>query len=331
MQTRTSIYYCHRAATSWPGLVINDPLLEPLIAADNDTARDAVVESIVRRAEPLIQSIIGRYRGRLPPEVLEDIRSTVTLRILRRLRDLPGSEGTAIASLDDFVATLTFNCVNDVLRDRYPARARLKNRIRYVLTRGRLTSWRVGNDVIAGFAEWRGKPPGEIGGDTIVRGDLERALIALFQQQGSPLRLENVVDALAAAWGIVEVEYVPLGDMESAGSTADNELEAHEQLTMMWQEIRALRVPQRLALLLNLRDSTSASAIELFVFLGIATIDEIAAALEMSAEDLAAIWNTLPLEDSTIAARLGVTRQQVINLRRAARERLARRLHNTKG
>ena len=104
MQTRTTIYYCHRAATSWPGLVINDPLLEPLIAADNDTARDAVVESIVRRAEPLIQSIIGRYRGRLPPEVLEDIRSTVTLRILRRLRDVPGSEGMAIASLDDFVA-----------------------------------------------------------------------------------------------------------------------------------------------------------------------------------------------------------------------------------
>jgi hypothetical protein len=99
----------------------------------------------------------------------------------------------------------------------------------------------------------------------------------------------------------------------------------------MWREIRGLRLPQRLSLLLNLRDSKSASAIELFVFLGIATIDDIAAALEMSAEDLAAIWNALPLEDNVIAERLGVTRQQVINLRRAARERLARRLQNAKG
>ena len=315
-------------------LVINDPLLGPLIAAEDDTARDAAVERIVQRAEPLIQAIIGRYRGTLPQEVLDDVRSTVMLRILRRLRDVPGSEGAAVASIDDYVATLTFNCVNDVLRDRYPARTRLKNRIRYVLARGggRLGSWRSGNEVVAGFAEWRGEAPREIGGHAILpRGDLERALIALFEQEGAPLRLESVVETLAASWGVVELEHVPLGDMEGVGSTAGNELEAHEQLTMMWQEIRALRLPQRLALLLNLRDSTSASAVELFVFLGIAAIDDIAAALEMSAEDLAAIWNALPLEDNAIATRLGVTRQQVINLRRAARERLARRLHNTKG
>ncbi len=129
----------------------------------------------------------------------------------------------------------------------------------------------------------------------------------------------------------MEAEHVSLSEMEGAGPTASNDLEAHEQLTTMWQEIRGLRLPQRQSLLLNLRDSKSASAIELFVFLGVATIDDIAAALEMSAADLAAIWNALPLEDNAIAARLGVTRQKIINLRRAARERLARRLHNTKG
>ncbi len=146
--------------------MINDPLLGPLIAAESDTARDAAVERIVQRAEPLIQAIIGRYRGVLPPEVLDDIRSTVMLRILRRLRDLPGSEGAAIENIDDFVATLTFNCVNDVLRDRYPVRTRLKNRIRYILTRGgRLASWRSGSDIVAGFAAWRGEPPRRIVGN----------------------------------------------------------------------------------------------------------------------------------------------------------------------
>ena len=312
--------------------MINDPLLGPLIAAESDAARDAVVERIIQKAEPMIQAIIGRYRSMLPLEVLDDIRSTVILRILRRLREVPGSEGAAVASIGDFVATLTFNCVNDVLRDRYPARTRLKNRIRYILTRGgRLLSWRSGNDLVAGFAEWRGEPPREIGGHSLLpRGDLESALIALFEQEGAPLRLESVVETLAKSWEVVELEYVSIGEMKDAGSTVDNDLEAHEQLTAMWQEIRALRLPQRQALLLNLRDGKSASAIELFVLLCIATIDDIAAALEMSAEDLAAIWNVLPLEDNAIAARLGVTRQQVINLRRAARERLARRLHNTK-
>ena len=40
----------------------------------------------------------------------------------------------------------------------------------------------------------------------------------------------------------------------------------------------------------------------------------------------AELWNDLPLEDSAIAQLLGITRQQVINLRKTARERLARRM-----
>jgi hypothetical protein len=38
------------------------------------------------------------------------------------------------------------------------------------------------------------------------------------------------------------------------------------------------------------------------------------------------LWPTLPRDDQWIADRLGVTRRQVINLRKCARERLARRL-----
>jgi hypothetical protein len=43
-------------------------------------------------------------------------------------------------------------------------------------------------------------------------------------------------------------------------------------------------------------------------------------------EDFAVLWNELPLPDNAVAARLGCTRQQVINLRMAARKRLAHRL-----
>jgi hypothetical protein len=46
----------------------------------------------------------------------------------------------------------------------------------------------------------------------------------------------------------------------------------------------------------------------------------------MTSDRLAAIWEELPLDDQAIASILGVTRQQVINLRKSGRERLQRRM-----
>ena len=90
-------------------------------------------------------------------------------------------------------------------------------------------------------------------------------------------------------------------------------------------EIEILPLPQRMALLLNLRGGGSGSAIALLVLLGVTTFDALAAALAMTGEELAAIWGELPMDDLTIAERLGVARQQVINFRQSARKRLDRR------
>jgi predicted DNA-binding protein (UPF0251 family) len=59
---------------------------------------------------------------------------------------------------------------------------------------------------------------------------------------------------------------------------------------------------------------------------GTASLRVIADALDIPLPDLARLWHTLPLDDAQIAERLGVTRQQVINLRKSARDRLARRM-----
>jgi hypothetical protein len=66
--------------------------------------------------------------------------------------------------------------------------------------------------------------------------------------------------------------------------------------------------------------------IGLFPVTGVASMAEIATALEMPAERLAVSWPDLPRDDAWIAAELGMTRRQVINLRKCARERLARRM-----
>jgi hypothetical protein len=53
---------------------------------------------------------------------------------------------------------------------------------------------------------------------------------------------------------------------------------------------------------------------------------EIARVIELPALKLAELWKDLPLSDLVIAEMLGIPRQQVINLRKSARQRLGRRM-----
>jgi hypothetical protein len=102
--------------------------------------------------------------------------------------------------------------------------------------------------------------------------------------------------------------------------------ETREQLQIVWEEIRALPLTQRAALLLNLRDAIGLETVILFPLTGVATFDAIAGAMEMHPEALAEIWTRLPLSDLEIARTLAVERQQVVHLRKAARARLQRRI-----
>ncbi|HEX8116984.1 MAG TPA: hypothetical protein VF521_06915, partial [Pyrinomonadaceae bacterium] len=97
-------------------------------------------------------------------------------------------------------------------------------------------------------------------------------------------------------------------------------------LQRLWEELQQLPPNQRAALLLNLKDAGGFGCITLFPATGVASLRQLADALGMSAEELARLWNELPIEDARIAGLLGLTRQQVINARKSARERLARRL-----
>jgi len=130
-------------------------------------------------------------------------------------------------------------------------------------------------------------------------------------------------------WLVAEQEFVDVSEAADAGVDPTVQIEQRQYLEKLWREIRDLRPPQRMALLLNLRDGDGANAAALLLLAGIATFDDVAAALEMESPRFAELWPRLPINDLEIAEMLGVARQQVINLRRAARERLGRRM-NTK-
>jgi hypothetical protein len=106
-------------------------------------------------------------------------------------------------------------------------------------------------------------------------------------------------------------------------------LEHRVYLEKLWTEVCELPVWQRAALLLNLRDAQGGSAIFFIPHLGIASQKQIAEILELRDEEFSTIWDDLPLDDARIAQMLGITRQQVINLRKTARERLVRRMKKT--
>ena len=103
-------------------------------------------------------------------------------------------------------------------------------------------------------------------------------------------------------------------------------MELQRWLTELWAQIRELPRAQRVALLMNLRAGDTMPALSLLPLTGMAGIREIAETLEIAPQEFARLWNLLPLDDLAIAALLGVTRQQVINLRKSARERLIRRI-----
>ena len=303
----------------------NDAVLAELLHAADEDARCRALDSVVRKGAPVVDAVLRRYsRTFSARNELEDVRANVMLRLVRRLNEVTRGQAV-VRRFNDFVATLAFNAANDLLREHFPLRTRLKNRIRYVLSRETaLDTWMHASGIAAGFPAWNGRAPLPACPPAIVpRGVLEAAIVAVLEGTGGPVLLDDLVEAVAAAWGIAEVSITTEADVPV--QPANVALEQRHELAAIWNEIRTLPEKQRSALLLNLRDPQSGSAIELLVLTGTASIDDLAEALSMTPEELAEIWNDLPLDDQTIASRLGVQRQQVINLRRAARERLLRR------
>lgn len=323
-----------------PELWRSDPLLSRVLAATSDTEREAAVaEVLAEHAYARIERILaGRFaRARLQTDHIADLRHEVIVRLVSRFRRLQ-EDDDVIESFPDYVATVTFNIFEDFVRKSYPLRSKLRNRALHALTHDpELAVWTHGGARVCGLDRWKGNPPEEEAPATIptrevARRDLRAVLRALFAKWGAPRLLEELVSVLCEAAGIPSTES-PRSLQEAAEERsliADPTIELTnlQNLRTLWKEIRDLPVQQRTALLLQARDGTGESVIHMLPSSRIATVREIAETLQMADQELAIVWPGLPIDDLKIAARLGVTRQQVINLRRSARARLLRRMRH---
>ncbi|MEA2237221.1 MAG: hypothetical protein QOC81_1945 [Thermoanaerobaculia bacterium] len=248
---------------------------------------------------------------------------------MQRLRLVPDSVDDAIVSFDDYVAIVTLNAARDVVRHRHPERTRLEKRLRYILTRdSRLAVWQAPAGLLCGLAQWsESQTYAQTLPERILRGDLSAAaLLRLFEASGAPLRLDALIDAALELSLPHTSDASPLELLADDRPSQQVELETRELVSILWSEVLELPERQRTALLLNLRIAGT-HALALFPLTGVASLTELSEAMGMTVAGLAGIWSKLPLDDLSIATMMRSTRQQIINLRKSARERLRRRMN----
>jgi DNA-directed RNA polymerase specialized sigma24 family protein len=348
-----------------------DELLLPYLSATDEPESERLLARLFEEhAGPLVRGIVRRKLrvsfegadGRAQNQDALEIEGEVYALLLSSLRALKsGGDTKPVADLRAYLAVVAYHACYKYLRQKYPRRHSLKNKLRYLLTHhAAFALWEdAAGEWLCGLAAWRGQPEkrapsfgqtqesqaratvsslaaASSRGFDPQRTPLAELVAALFGETRGPVKLDELVSAVASLQGIKDEPARSNDDDESArdpraeltdpAPAAVEEVDRRDYLGRLWAEVRQLPPRQRAALLLNLRDERGRDVVFLLPLTGVATLREIAAALEVGAEELAALWNDLPLEDARIAARLGATRQQVINLRKCARERLARRM-----
>jgi len=341
-----------------------DQVLLPFVYAKSEIESEAVLERLIWDfAQPLIRDIVSFKLRAFAPRVtsrdgqeLDDLCGEVVLKLIRKLNQLKATPDEAgIASLRGYVASMAYNESDEYVRRKHPRRFSFKNKVRYLLSHNsQFSLWEDGSgSLVCGLGGWGGTGPStdsstrlkriqadadrfidqRLSGMDIRRVGLDELVEAMLNEAGSPVYLDELVSVAAEMLGIRDPEVQSTGDItetsfgsETPGRAIEDSIDHRARLERIWMEIRSLPPRQRCSLLLNLRDENGDAALALLPMLRIAKIREIAETLEMQAEELAAIWDKLPLEDALIAEQLGTTRQQVINLRKCARERLARRM-----
>jgi DNA-directed RNA polymerase specialized sigma24 family protein len=347
-------------------LLVDPVLLPYLRATDESSSQRLAEQLVLVQAEPIIQGIIryklpmsldhATWNG--DNQDAEDVRSEAILELLAWLRKFKADpENSAVRNFRGFVAAVAYRACASYLRKKHPQRLSLKNKLYYALTHSRdFALWKSRDDEwICGFAAWSDhtvqgatnrlqllrENPHAFEQAALPRGDLRQMspaelVAAIFTWVGTPIRLNDLVSVVAELWGIRDQIPEPRTREEDSGTPRERtamspmnittEVEQRVYLQRIWVEIGELPLKQRCALLLNLTESPGHGVIALLPVTGIASVRQIAQTLGMTDQQLTEIWNALPLDDAAIAAHLGVTRQQVINLRKSARERLVRRM-----
>jgi hypothetical protein len=341
-----------------------DVLLLPFLLASSEEEEESLLTRLLEEhVKPIVRSVlrVRLYSNRRERvcliEDFEEAYGEIQLNLLKRLRDCKSHQpNSSVANLRNYVLMAAHNACDDYFRKKFPRRRNLKDRIRYCLTTGpNLVLWEeAGQGWLSGLAAWgkaeRSAPMNSssrscndlvesltrrLPGVDLNRLELSELITAILETQRMPIELDELTAVVARIRGIEDVpnasfddeRYSVLQRIPTSEANPAAIAEYHEVLEQLWDEIKRLPRRHRVALLCNLRDQQGVNVIMLFPVTGVATFEDLADVLEIPMPDFEKLWARLPLDDSSLAQYLGITRQQVINLRRSARDRLMRRLN----
>ncbi len=340
----------------------SNELLSAYLSEQDDHLASNVAGRLMATIAPLIEKIVAANLRNLPGipshfsqlQDIPDVRQEVMIRLLTYFKSLrEKAEPNLVRDLDAYVATVSYNCCYEYKQRKYPQRFRLKKKLQYLFTHHpSLGIWQdESQEWFGGLREWGGDlrhwqiqapqrtqqllndrlPTGlqHVPDATLRRNSAAEQLVGLFDWSQEFIHLGDLITIFQKWWNLSD-ETVQLEEYFLSQPLdilkVETALENSKKLKTVWSEIVLLPLAQRKALLLNLRDSVDRELVTLLPVLEIASLREIAASLEITPENLAQVWNSLPLNDQQIATEMGLERRQVINLRRTARERLMRRL-----
>lgn len=349
----------------------SDPLLAPFLWAEGEESAQRLLDEIVsREAMPIIRRIVGnmRLRGTTMGARLEavDIEHDIVLRLVKRLRLLRTDQSAEpVCDFRRYVGRMSKNVCNTLHRSNNPQWIAVRNKLAYYLSENpQFETWygeerRYGEQrlLLCGPKVWRGRRRNVSGLDAEeLSRFLSRHLAStrypvtdprrlpmgelvprIFEFAGAPLAVVQIVTLISSLWDGGEDEQIRSDEEVSGHAEVDGHrgvitaYEDRQTLRRLWEEIRQLPQAQQKALLLSLRTPQGRDALTLLTQTRTTTPGELAVLLGLSLHQLEKLGGSLPWKDDRIAELLGVTRQQVINLRVSARKRLGRRLEAMTG
>ncbi len=329
-------------------------LLSFLNSATEGEMENALEMLMVKEIKPVIEKTLRfKMHVSLTPtdfsqtnqDALE-LFGEINVLIVSELRKLKSNNEKTIQNLSSYVSSVTTNVYRQYLRKKYPLRRQLKNKLQYLLTHHpKFALWEDKKGWLCGLKQ-AVSPSQPLDIETVktkIRslvhqnnlqdsGQTVELVRTCFEVAESSIFLNDLISIVAAIQGIEDPKEIGgfeenlnvIKSLIDSDNGLVHKIEQQEELNKVWSGICEMPVRHRLALLLNLKSRDGDGVITLFPVLRIATIRQIAAALEFSPEEFADIWAELPWEDIKIAEYMKLTRQQVINLRQSARIRLIR-------
>jgi RNA polymerase sigma factor (sigma-70 family) len=340
-------------------------LLSYLQASDESERQQHLDDLLLVHAAPVVRQALRRrlgfyvnQRGINPHnQDAEDLYQEIMTKIVQALHDLRNPPAkTVIENLKQYVARIASNACNDVLRTKSPARARLKNNLRFVLSHHRdFAVWKTEGETLSGFGVWQDSSKSlsserqlvdieerlasfrstRFPRENIKQAPLTKIVAELFRWMGGPVELDVLVNIVAT---LLDVKDLPVESVDDAthaylearlaDSTLSSSSRLEEQVLLrsLWQALKEFATEQRDVFCFGFEDGNGRDLFTVLLEAEIVNLRELAQELGRSPETIVGLWSKMPMDDKAIALELKTTRAQVYKWRFRALGRLKKGL-----